>query len=467
MDSVSKNWKLNPLLIVAAVLLLLLHILAGYGVLKQNSATLEEAAGYNTIARNMSEHGAYSGEFTPPLVPEAKRTPGYPALVAAIFLMTGGSIAAVMVVQAVCYAGIMYLVYLLARRVMAQDWAIGCAFLAGFSPTFIITSKLLYTETVGVFLLLWAIYLLLVADGWKRLVWSALLLDLAILVRPSVLILILPMLIYYYVRRQQYKFGPAALAMWLVVSLLGTAGWVVRNYVVFGTAQWSSLPAIQTYNYEAKTAAAIYWSRTHGQLGLSGMYKRQYPMPGSYWAEVNRKHGAPSWLYANNDSPQSSAWQNEPVVPLVNGARMNGFEQAKYYKRIGSAIIKDHPIDWALGVVFGIARFWAPPFLTVYPMTVPENAPSAGKYLFILVSVAYWAVMVVGGLWGLIRAWKRPELCALAGLVGGIILLSNLAVLSQGLWRYRMGIEPLLAIFATYALCEWTTRRTKPLPKPV
>ncbi len=459
MAELVKSHHVKRLWVVLALLLIGLNLLAGYGVMLQHSALDDDADGYNRIARNMVYNGAYSYCLSAPLVPECKRTPGYPAFVAAIYAMTNGSVLAVISIQTVLFFGISYLVYLLALHKMGRNEAIAAALLAGVSPTFIITSKMLFSETLGVFLFLWSLLLLLRVKGWRLLFISAILLDFAILVRPSMLSLVIPILIYIWVQKRPMGIVPIHIVAWLILTIMGSAGWMIRNYVVFKTPQLSSLPAIQTYNYEAKTAAAIHWSRTHGQLKPSHMYTRAYPMPASFWAELNRKHGAPSWMYRGNDSTSTSAWLVDPAPPVVNGAEMDGFAQAEYYQSIGKAIIKDYPLDWAFGVACGIARFWVPPYATIYPKVVPADAPVIGRYLFILASVIYWAVMVLCGLWGLVCALKKPVMRNMAALVVSVILFANLSVLSQGQWRYRMAIEPLLAIFAVYALNEWRTNR--------
>ncbi len=111
-------------------------------------AAWTDQGGYQRLGAVLAE----TGQFTrypdaSPFVPEVIRTPGYPAFVAVVYTVFGtGNDRAVVLVQALVFAGICLLVYAITRRVWDDRVAVRAAALTAFFPPLAYFSTLILTE---------------------------------------------------------------------------------------------------------------------------------------------------------------------------------------------------------------------------------------------------------------------------------------------------------------------------------
>jgi len=115
-----------------------------------------DARDYVSYAANLTLHGVYSsdphvlvGQFDGRLLPDAKRPPGYPLFLAPFFDLgdLGGFIHHVVVAQAWVGALVIWLIGLLAARLLGCVWAIPVAVLTALSPHLVVYVPYLLTET--------------------------------------------------------------------------------------------------------------------------------------------------------------------------------------------------------------------------------------------------------------------------------------------------------------------------------
>jgi len=114
-----------------------------------------DARDYVSYAANLTLHGVYSsdprvliGQWTQP-VPDAKRPPGYPLFLVPFLRLgdLGGFIHHVVIAQAWLGALVVWLIGLLAARLLGCRWAIAVAMLAALSPHLAVYVPYLLTET--------------------------------------------------------------------------------------------------------------------------------------------------------------------------------------------------------------------------------------------------------------------------------------------------------------------------------
>lgn len=115
---------------------------------------------YALIARNVVDHGSYSGSQAPPYQPTYIRVPGYPLFLAGIYEIFGsGNNTAVRIVQAIIDTGTCWLVALLAAAWSPAAWSrqrrrrilLMALALATLSPFVAIYSATILTETLTTF----------------------------------------------------------------------------------------------------------------------------------------------------------------------------------------------------------------------------------------------------------------------------------------------------------------------------
>ncbi|MCK5572346.1 MAG: glycosyltransferase family 39 protein, partial [Bacteroidetes bacterium] len=187
-------------------------------------------AEYAALARSTLSGGGFSLESTP----TAYRMPGYPLVVAGVFLALGESMTAVRLLQAIVDTLTCLLVFVIGRRIADERTGLVAALLYALFPLQILYVSSVMTETSFTFLLCASVALML-APGASipRMVAAGLVAGIATLFKP--IALVLPVLI---------PFVPALVhqrnrvRLWMMLSfcagvLLVISPWLVRNYLMF------------------------------------------------------------------------------------------------------------------------------------------------------------------------------------------------------------------------------------------
>lgn len=205
---------------------------------------------------------ATTGQFTrnpdaPVFVPEVIRTPGYPALVAAVYLVFGvGNQMALAMCQAVVFAVLCLLVLALARRVTDGRTATGAALLTALFSPLPYFGALALTELWTAFLATLAMLAALRAVQTKATAAYALaglLFSLTTLVRPAFVLLpfFLALSVPILVRDQR---DARALGGWAVLALVASltlVPWFAYNYVNLGKFTLSPAGGVGRGTWEA------------------------------------------------------------------------------------------------------------------------------------------------------------------------------------------------------------------------
>jgi 4-amino-4-deoxy-L-arabinose transferase-like glycosyltransferase len=200
-----------------------------------------DQAGYERLGAAL----ATTGKFTrypdaSDFVPEVIRTPGYPAFVAAVYLVAGvGNHMAVAVAQAGVFAALVLLVYLLARRAAGDRVGLAAAGATALFPPFPYFGALVLTELWTTFVATAAVLLCLRAVQTRTLAgfaWAGVLFSAATLVRPA--FVLLPFFLAAGVPLvARPARAPRAIAGWralAVAAVITLAPWFAYNYINLG-----------------------------------------------------------------------------------------------------------------------------------------------------------------------------------------------------------------------------------------
>ena len=192
-----------------------------------------DAAQYLRIAINLLQHHTYSSAdpASVSIWPDSYRTPGYPAFLAALLWLTGGSIvrtyASVLLLQALMVATTVSLAFSLGRFFLRFGYALGAALLLALWPMSVVQSSYLLTESLFGLLLMLALWLECRAWRTASLVTHAtagLAFGVAALVNPVIVLFPLLLAVVMLVRREM-----AQALLFLAFALMPTISWQVRN----------------------------------------------------------------------------------------------------------------------------------------------------------------------------------------------------------------------------------------------
>jgi len=183
---------------------------------------------YLSLGRNLLHDGSLS--FVDPRFDQrlyAYRSPGYPAFIA----LLGGSPLAVRLLQALLDTSTILAVYLLALQITRRPaFPIYAALLIAVDPFLIYFTGLILSETLFTALLVWGVFLLV----RRRILAAAIMLLLAVLVRPSALLLAPGLILFAPPHRLRQ------LLIVLAVMAVGLFPWAWRNHRILGAWIWTT-----------------------------------------------------------------------------------------------------------------------------------------------------------------------------------------------------------------------------------
>lgn len=214
----------------------------------------QDSGEYIELANSMITNGRFVLSDASP--PETFRTPGYPAFVAALLLVSGGSFYFLFVAQSILVAAIAWCTYSMARAVeLPERYALVIGTLFGISPAVVLMTltgmggDILYTFLYVLATLL--LFPLAERPTWRRAIAIGALLGLATLVRPiglymSLLILAAPLLL---IQPAPFHTRMAYAGLIGVGFAACTLPWMIRNEIAAGHFDLSSIAAYNVTYY--------------------------------------------------------------------------------------------------------------------------------------------------------------------------------------------------------------------------
>jgi len=199
-----------------------------------------DARAYDEIAQNITEGFGY--RESPDLAIEQDHSimrvgPGYELFLASVYKIFGHHIEIIWILQALFQAASVWLSFTISRLVFKENWhpliGIVAALLIAFSPDLILSSSMILTETLSVFLMLLTVYVLLRRLdnlSYPNTILSASLLGLTFLVRTSLGIM-LAVITVFEILNKRYRHT----LLFVFVFLLVLTPWTLRNYSRYHT----------------------------------------------------------------------------------------------------------------------------------------------------------------------------------------------------------------------------------------
>jgi len=363
----------------------------------------EDARNYHTLAVQLATRARYAlgPTWTWGREATAWRPPGYPFFLAALYRVTGPSLTAARVANAVLGALSVLLLFAAARAALGRTPALWAAALLAFDPYLVHLSSRLLTETLFVFQGTLAFALLARAQRGNGL-WlaaAALVWSWAALTRPAVfpVLAVLPLWIWISGRGTLGHgaiLGRALLA--IVVGAIPIGLWAARNARVMG--------------------APVLFSTNGGEafLGANNARVLADPARRGYWVATRTLPGV-----------------LDRAPPLTDEVAHDRWKWAE-----GWRFLREHPRELPALLGWKALRFWSP----VLRSGGVEGLTSLLGYGLLLPFIA----------WGALRSLLP------AARSGGLLLAAHLLVATHfaaalvfwGAPRFRAGTAPALALFA-------------------
>jgi len=226
-----------PLLIAAcAAIIAMFFSLEIYPALREPLAANIDPDRLGDLSSNLSSGLGFVYTAHGRLVPAFDRGPLYPALVAAMMLVSGSrSFVPVQVFQSLLHGGTCFLVFLIAGRLVSRRGAIAAQCLAGLHPMLIWYTPRVWIETTHTFLVTLTVFMLMSLEdrpAAPRAAWAGAVIGITALAK-SVILPFAAVAALGLGLRKERRLLPAAAAL-LGTALLVVIPWTVRNYEAGG-----------------------------------------------------------------------------------------------------------------------------------------------------------------------------------------------------------------------------------------
>ena len=328
-----------------------------------------DAQTYALVAQNILQHGcvSMSAPATGACVPHwgGNQLPGFPAFIAATWLLTGGWDLAPLLAQALVFAAASaYLVRQIALGGASARALLLVVLVLALSPTLVAWPRLLLTEALAAAASVWAMAAIVrsVREHELQVVEIAGALAVALFLRYSLLVLAIPVVL------AAFRLHPAASALRrvaLIAALVAApfAAWTVRNVAV-------GLKPLPPVGLAATGAPAAL-----GVLRWMGTWvSSQYDLPNSIWP----------LLVGNYDAIRPPAAMSPTAVPLLEALVGAGppvpaaIDNA--FARLAAEEREARPLrQWIVLPVTRAANLWLSPFPS---MGMPGEVTAEVRTLF-------------------------------------------------------------------------------------
>jgi 4-amino-4-deoxy-L-arabinose transferase-like glycosyltransferase len=245
MTSLIKPSRLLWIVLALAVTLRLLVLVIA---LEHPERTLApDSDGYIQPAVVLVTEGGYND-------PSAIRTPGYPLFLAAVFVVFGQSLAAVVAVQLLLNLLTLFFLFKIGQLLLPQDETWLSVILFALALEAIFTAFFILTETLFAFLLAattWALVKYRASPGWG---WAALagaVTGYAVLTRPIAMLYPLATALVLLFSKSAWRTRLAHLTLNLALTAALVAPWILRNYNTLGVASLSTISGRYSLYYQA------------------------------------------------------------------------------------------------------------------------------------------------------------------------------------------------------------------------
>lgn len=425
---------------------------------------------YGDIARNWLDHGIYGLTHAEGVLPTWIRLPGYPAFLAACFVLFGREhYHAVLLVQiAIDLAGC-FLVADIARRILsprAARFAFALAALCPFTANYTVAPL---AETLSI------VFTAAALDGaiagfqgldekrsaWKAWVATGLALAAGILLRPDggILLAAIGLFLLWRMWRQPQQRVPLFWAgtLILAISLAPLVPWTIRNWRTFG--QFEPLaPRYASDPDEFVPTGFDKWVRTW-IVDYASTEEVYWQVPG---AEVD-----PSLLPSRACDTDEECAQTQAIFDEYSKSHFVGPELNARFEQLAGQRIRRHPLRYYAWLpALRIADMWLRPRTEMLPLDTRwwEYADDTQDCVLATIWGAINLLFVLAAVMGLIRG-PRPRYLALM-LLFVLLRSAFLGTMENPEPRYTLECYPIVLVLAAAWMSGWKrwTRQLQPVP---
>lgn len=439
--------------LIAVVLLALTH--AAFFIAYQRpdwDVAWSDQGGYKQLGAAF----ARSGEFTrfpdsPVFIPEVIRTPGYPVFVGAVYRLFGQHTLPVAIAQAVVFALICLIVYVIARRIAGERTATVAAIMTALFPPLPYYGALVLTEVWTTFVLMAAMLVCLraVQQGRTRdFVIAGFLFSATTLVRPAFILLpfglaiAMPLL----VRSERNRRRVAQWSAVALVAALTMVPWFTYNYVYVGRLTLSPAGGIGRGLWEGSWQGR--WpGGLHDNLTQTADQDISSEELDARVRSIAANHGvAPDGMlsYVHEWRNIRKIW-DEPTDPMER-ARARVVADQEYFRAAVSHIREDIP-GWIMRrAIYGTIILWASDIPIRY--TDIDEVPT-------IVIRGIWllqAILLAVAVAGILVLVKRRQFAEAALLTLPLLYVTGVHVPLLCETRQSLPVKPLVLVLAGIAV---------------
>jgi 4-amino-4-deoxy-L-arabinose transferase-like glycosyltransferase len=234
-----RSWQFR----LGAILLLALVFRVIIVLTTPHFHTFNDSAQYDETAVSLARHGTFpASAATFHGGPTAYRPPLFPGVLAILYKIVGSGSAHDRwewgrMLEAVLGALVVWLVFLIARRIWSGRVALVAAFVAALYPPLVLAGSSLLSESVFIPPMLAAVWAALVYRADRRLRWLLLagaFIGLAALARGNGLELIVPVCFLVWVERPRRSWASAKAPLIVIAAMIAVlTPWTIRNFAQF------------------------------------------------------------------------------------------------------------------------------------------------------------------------------------------------------------------------------------------
>ncbi len=242
--------------------------------------TIRGDDGYYEISKSLVEGIGFGGlDASGLFVPNPLRPPVYPFFIAGI-LYIFKSYWVVLIIQILIGSMIPVLgMYIIRKFTQVNALIIATGVLLALEPYSILFSFIFYTETFFIFLFfsfLLFFFSFFKDNSWRNIIWSAVFLGLAVLVKPTVqyLPIVIPLFVLWHFRKSPLKKVVIQLVIFVGIFMLVISPWLYRNYKEFGVVGMSAQPAYNLVIYLVPSVLSLE-NKTSFTIELNNIIKKE------------------------------------------------------------------------------------------------------------------------------------------------------------------------------------------------
>ena len=362
-----------------------------------------DAAEYDGLAWRLASGEGY---VAPDGTPTAFRPVGYPAFLAAIYLVFGHSWTAGYIANAILSTVTVILTYRLAREFLCGRLSLVAAGIMSVFPSHVSYTAFMGTESLhAVFVMATLIGTIRLArrPNWRNAVLLGLIIGLSVYVRSILLLFpIVIMLLIWIQGGGKYRTLIGLTCVLTLAMLLAMLPWTVRNHVVMGEPVLTS---------------------TNGSL----------------------------IFYIGNGPGATGIHRSVPADTFSDSSEITMYREAY---RLALEYMAEHPVEWIKILPRKFFHLWASDWSGVAYTTLARGYPADLVTFPMLVTQVFWVVVALVAAAAAFTRPVRDYWLSFPTVVMPLTLLYWTAfhMVFQGEGRYHMQIIPLIVIVAVHVL---------------